>query len=58
MNEEKLLETFAGLALSTQKLRGTEPWMKKNAKEIDRYRAWIAPQAKAAIAMPPPVGAN
>jgi tetratricopeptide (TPR) repeat protein len=58
MNEEKLLETFAGLALSTQKLRGTEPWMKKNAKEIDRYRAWIAPQAKAAIGIPVPVKAN
>jgi Tfp pilus assembly protein PilF len=55
MNEEKLLETFAGLALSTLKLRGTEPWLKKNAAEIDRYRAWIAPQAKAAIVMPPTV---
>jgi tetratricopeptide (TPR) repeat protein len=55
MDQEKLLETFAGLALSTQKLRGTEPWMKKNATEIDRYRAWIAPQAKAAIVMPAPV---
>lgn len=52
MDQEKLLGTFAGLALSTLQLRGTEPWMKKNAKEIDRYRAWIAPQAKAGVPMP------
>jgi tetratricopeptide (TPR) repeat protein len=49
MDREKLLETYAGLALSTLQIRGTEPWMKKNAKEIDRYRAWIAPQAKAGV---------
>lgn len=55
MDQEKLLETFAGLALSTLQLRGTEPWLKKNAKEIDRYRAWIAPQAKAGVPMPPTV---
>lgn len=55
MDQEKLLETFAGLALSTVKLRGTDPWMKKNDKEIDRYRGWIAPQAKAGVPMPAPV---
>ena len=52
MDQEKLLETFAGLAMSTLKLRGTEEWMKKNAKEIERYRAWIAPQAKPGVPMP------
>jgi tetratricopeptide (TPR) repeat protein len=52
LDQEKLLETFAGLALSSLQLRGTEPWMKKNAKEIERYRAWVAPQRKAGVPLP------
>lgn len=53
IHEEKLLETFAGLALSSLELRGKEQWLKKNTKEIERYRAWISPQAKAGVPMPP-----
>jgi tetratricopeptide (TPR) repeat protein len=53
MAQEKLLETYAGLALSTLKLKGGDAWLKKNAKDVERYLAWMRPQAaKSGIVMP------
>lgn len=56
MAQEKLLEIYAALALSTLKLKGTEPWMKKNAREVERYLAWIRPQASANVIVMPQTG--
>lgn len=45
MERENLVVPYAGLALSSLDLEGTEQWMKKNAKGVDRYRAWMQSQA-------------
>lgn len=51
--QEKLLETYAALALSTLKLKGSDVWLQKNTKDVDRYLAWLRPQAaKPGIVMP------
>jgi tetratricopeptide (TPR) repeat protein len=53
MSQEKLVETYAGLALSTLKVKGVDAWLKKNAKDVERYLAWMRPQAaKPGIVMP------
>lgn len=52
LENEKLLDTFTGLALSSLNLRGTQPWLKANERELARYRAWITPQAKRAVTLP------
>jgi hypothetical protein len=43
--ERQNLVVHAGLALSSLDLKGTEEWMKKNARKVDRYRAWMQSQA-------------
>jgi hypothetical protein len=45
MERQNLVAPYAGLALSSLALEGTEQWMKKNAKKVDRYRAWMQSQA-------------
>ena len=44
MEKQNLVAPYAGLALSSLGLSGTEDWMKKNAKKVDRYRAWMQSQ--------------
>lgn len=45
LDKRSLAVPYAGLALSSLNLAGTEEWMKKNAKAVDRYRAWMQSQA-------------
>jgi hypothetical protein len=45
MERQNLVVPYAALALSSLDLQGTEEWMKKNAKKVDRYRAWMQSQA-------------
>jgi hypothetical protein len=45
LHKRGLAVPYAGLALSSLNLAGTEEWMKKNAKAVDRYRAWMQSQA-------------
>lgn len=51
MERQNLVVPYAGLALSSLELKGTEEWMKKNAKRVDRYRAWMRSQAGKAGAL-------
>lgn len=45
LEKQNLVVPYAGLALSSLGLKGTEEWKKKNAKKVDRYRAWMQSQA-------------
>ena len=56
MSKAKLIDTFAGIALSTQKLDGGEEWMRKNKADIDRYNKWISEyrNPRAMVEMPVP----
>jgi hypothetical protein len=45
LDRRSLVVPYAGLALSSLNLAGTEEWMKKNAKAVDRYRTWMQSQA-------------
>ncbi|MBV8515792.1 MAG: tetratricopeptide repeat protein [Acidobacteria bacterium] len=42
--EKDLLNAFAGVALSSVGLDGTERWMQKNAAAVAKYRAFVAQQ--------------
>jgi len=44
MHKANLSDSFAGVALATLKLPGTEPWAKAHEKEISAYFDWIRPQ--------------
>ncbi|MCU1230902.1 MAG: hypothetical protein JWO97_3786 [Acidobacteria bacterium] len=44
MEKAKVLDAFAGIALSTLHLPGMDEWVKANAEEIEAYLAWIRPQ--------------
>jgi tetratricopeptide (TPR) repeat protein len=44
MNKANMSDTFAGIAISTLKLPGTEAWAKAHEKEISAYFDWIRPQ--------------
>jgi hypothetical protein len=46
LEKQNLVVPYAGLALSSLNLNGTEEWMKKNAGKVDRYRAWMQSQAE------------
>jgi tetratricopeptide (TPR) repeat protein len=51
MEKAKVLDAFAGIALSTLHLPGMDEWVKANAKEIEAYLAWIRPQRRPAPLM-------
>jgi tetratricopeptide (TPR) repeat protein len=42
--EKELIDAFAGVALSSLGLKGTDEWMRKNADAVARYRAFAAQQ--------------
>ncbi|HEV7425085.1 MAG TPA: tetratricopeptide repeat protein [Thermoanaerobaculia bacterium] len=44
MTKAKVADTFAGIALASLKLAGTEQWAKSHEKEITAYFDWIRPQ--------------
>jgi tetratricopeptide (TPR) repeat protein len=44
MNKANVVEPFAGIALASLKLPGTEAWAKSHEKEITAYLDWIHPQ--------------
>lgn len=46
MQKEKLGDTFAAIAVTPLKLKGTDEWVTKHGADIARYSAWIAPQQK------------
>jgi tetratricopeptide (TPR) repeat protein len=54
MSKEKLVDTFAGIAISTQKLDGGAEWAKQNDAEIQRFKKWVEPyrNAKPLVEMP------
>ncbi len=53
MTEAKVTEAFAGIALSSLKLPGTEQWAKAHDKEISAYFDWIRPQlTRPAVILP------
>jgi|GEM_PF-1646412 len=56
MNKAKLIDTFAGIVILSQKLDGTEAWAQKNQAEIRRFGAWAAPyrNARPLVEMPVP----
>jgi hypothetical protein len=45
LDERSLVAPYAGLALSSLNLAGTEEWMKENAKAVARYQAWMQSHA-------------
>jgi tetratricopeptide (TPR) repeat protein len=45
LDKRSLVPAYAGLALSTLKLNGTDAWMAKNAKAVERYRTWMQSQS-------------
>jgi tetratricopeptide (TPR) repeat protein len=47
MSKEKLVDTFAGIIIATQKLDGATEWGKKNEAEIPRYLKWVEPYRNA-----------
>jgi len=46
MSKAKQVDAFAGIALATLKVPGTEQWAKSHEKEISAYFDWIRPQLK------------
>jgi len=46
MNDAKLLDAYAGIALSTLHLAGMDEWVKANGKSIEAYLDWIRPQRR------------
>jgi tetratricopeptide (TPR) repeat protein len=53
MQKEKVLDTFAGLALASLHLPGMTEWAKANEKSVDAYLEWVRPQTRPpAVAMP------
>ena len=42
--DKKLVEAFAGVALTSLNLKGQDAWLKKNAKAVQSYQAFMAGQ--------------
>jgi tetratricopeptide (TPR) repeat protein len=54
MSKANVVDTFAGIAISTLKLPGTVEWAKGHDKEISAYLDWIRPQLQRhTVTLPP-----
>lgn len=54
MSKANVVDTFAGIAISTLKLPGTVEWAKAHDKEISAYFDWIRPQLqRQTVTLPP-----
>jgi tetratricopeptide (TPR) repeat protein len=54
MQKETLVDTFAGIAITPLRLRGTDEWVTRHIAELTRYSKWITPQMERAGLMLPP----
>jgi hypothetical protein len=54
LNRRSLVVPYAGLALSSLNLSGTDAWMKKNTRAVERYQKWVQSQAAKPPAKPRP----
>jgi len=46
MEKAKLVDTFAAIAVTPLRLKGTDEWVKSHGKDLARYSEWIAPQMR------------
>ena len=54
MQKEKLVDTFAAIAITPLNLRGTDAWVKAHVADVTRYSKWISPQLKRpGVQLPP-----
>lgn len=53
MQKEKLVDTFAAIAITPLHLKGTDEWVTSHAADVTRYSNWITPQMRrSGVAMP------